>query len=259
MALKLKLKMKGISKIIKGAFFFAIGLTLGILPKSKFKKAIRYSIVRLIKEAPLRIMLGKGDTVVQVGAVVKGDIFPMAKIVGSSGRVIAVEPHPDNIKAIKDRLREKSIKNVVLIAKGAWSKKGKQTLLVHPDNLACSRIALTGIEHDRYLTPEEYKQTMDIEVDTLDNILAELGVQNVDLIKITVAGVELEVLGGMQSILETSKQLWIKAHSIKDGQPVNRIIAARLAKNNFKVIVMKRTATSDGLKRLGDVYAIHNC
>jgi FkbM family methyltransferase len=248
--------MKGILNIIKGALYFAIGLSVGILPKGKFKKAIRYLIVRLIKEAPLRITMGKGDTVVQVGAVVKGDVFLMAKIVGPSGRVVAVEPHPDNIKAIQDRLREESINNVILVAKGAWSKKGKQTLLIHPDNWACSRIEIDGIKHDRGLRANEYSRAVEIEVDTLDNILAGLNIPTVDFIKITVMGAELEVLKGMDKALQGNLQLWSKGHALKYGQPTNKYIATMLRDRGFKAVITKGTVTSDGLARAGDVYAV---
>jgi FkbM family methyltransferase len=224
------------------------------IPRGTVGALLRHGIVKATRLAPLQIAIARGDTVVQVGAVGKGEIWEMARLVGPEGRVIAVEAAPENVAEIRRRIEETGMRNVTVIHKGAWSEPGTQTLYVHPE-LRGSHIVLdSGAQHDRVLTPDRYAGAVRIEVDRLDDILAANGVTNCDFIKITVMGAEMQVLAGMDRLLAKTPKLWVKAHALIDGEPANRRIARMLLERGYRTVITRGNHGPGG-QRPGDVYA----
>jgi FkbM family methyltransferase len=228
--------------------------TLPLVPSRGFSDGVRHRLINVARSAPLELCIARGDTVVLVGAVPQGELWEMARLVGSRGRAIAVEPFPDHIKAIEERARRLNLTNVSVIPVGAWAAPGRQTLYIHPQ-LAGSHIVLdSGTKHDRAMPAEQYAGAIEIEVDTLDNILARHGITECDFIKITVMGAELQVLQGMENLLSTTPKLWVKAHALIDGQPANVAISKLLMERGYRTVIVRGNVGPSG-KRAGDVYA----
>jgi len=61
--------------------------------------------------AMMRVFLREGSTVIDVGANIGDLTLPLARIVGESGRVFAIESHPDNINILCANLALNSIRN----------------------------------------------------------------------------------------------------------------------------------------------------
>lgn len=226
-------------------------------PEGRLKERLRKLGLRFFfKRFPIELTLRKGETIVQVGAIREGQTLTMALIVGENGRVIAIEPEKANLEALRQKLEEKSVKNVTLVPKGAWSEKGKRRLFLSPHS-ADHKIEVPGVLHDNDLRPENYQSFTEIEVDTVDNILRDLEISSVDYAKITVNGAELEVLKGMEETLRGDVRLWVKGHALKDGQPINKAIASFLEERGFFVQIGKRRGAviSKDFIREGDVYA----
>lgn len=229
--------------------------TAPYFPRNRVGRAIRYAIVKATRNAPLELAIARGDTVVQVGAVGKGELWNMVRLVGPKGRVIAIEPAPDNIEAIEERLQTEGIANVTVVRKGAWSERGTQTLYMHPKFSGSHIVLESGSKHDRALAPHEYAAALEIDVDRLDDIFLEYGIKTVDFIKITVMGAEMQVLKGMDRLLSTVPSLWVKAHALVDGEPANRAIAKLLRGRGFRTVVTRGNLGPDLRERPGDVYA----
>lgn len=225
------------------------------IPRGSAGTAIRHGIIGRTRLAPLQLAIARGDTVVQVGAVGKGEIWEMARLVGRSGRVIAVEPAPDNVEGIRRRIEEEGIRNVTVIPMGAWSERGEQTLHMHPTFPGSHIVLDSGARHDRVLHPEEYAAAVRIDVDRLDEILASHGVAACDFIKITVMGAEMQVLAGMDRLLSTTPKVWVKAHALIDGKPANRAVSDLLRTRGYRTVLTRGNQGPDGKERPGDVYA----
>ena len=226
------------------------------IPRGRLGQALRLRLITWSRRAPLPLAIARGDTVVQVGAVGDGELWRMLELVGRTGRVVVVEPFPDHVETIEARLRAEGIANVTVIGKGAWSGPGTQALHVHPQWSDSNIVLESGARHDRALAPEEYPYAVEIEVDSLDDLLASHGIEHCDFIKITVMGAELQVLAGMNRVLADRPTLWVKAHSEIDGRPANATIAALLHERGFRTVIVRGNRGPGGVRRPGDVYAM---
>ena len=166
----------------------------------------------------------RGDIVVDLGANVGVFSVKVAKIVGDEGRVIAIEPEPDNFALLLKNIRANELENVIPIQKGVWSKKDKLKLHLskYPE---C---------HSFYGTNNP-NRLMVVEVDTLDNILRELGIKGVDFIKMDIEGSEIEALKGMGETLRKEVKLAIAAYHSISGKPTYKTIIPQLNKSGFEV------------------------
>lgn len=110
----------------------------------------------------------------------------------NKGNVIAIEPESKNFKILEKNIRLNNLNNVIVISKGCFSKKGKLTFYL--DNIGTGGHSL--------VKKEVGNKKIEIEVDTLDNILKNLKIKRVDLIKIDVEGAEADVLKGAEKTLK---------------------------------------------------------
>jgi len=164
----------------------------------------------------------KGDVVIDIGANVGMFTVKAAKAVGEKGLVIAVEPHPENITLLYRNIERLKLQNVKVIRKALGSGKRKAKLF----------LATPGTSS---LVEREEKPFLWVEVDTLDNLLSELRIRKVDLIKIDTEGSEVEILKGAQKTLNSKKvKLVIAAyHDLPNGKPELNEIMTLLKSKGF--------------------------
>ena len=137
----------------------------------------------------------RGGVFVDVGAHVGKYAIPMAKVVGSEGLVIVVEPHPDNYKQLVENVKLNRVKNVVALNIAAWSEESEMKLFI-------------GDVHGHHSLVYDFgRGFVFVRAKPLDDVLEELGVGRVDCIKVDVEGAELEVLKGMRRTLEKFKPI----------------------------------------------------
>jgi FkbM family methyltransferase len=116
-----------------------------------------------------------------------------------AGRIIAMEPDPENFEYLRQTVAANSGKNVYCVRRAAAECAGRTQLFVSDTNRG-----------DNRLYPNELANGS-IEIDTIaiDDQLAELGVDTVDFIKIDVQGYEGKVFAGMKNLLSRSPKLLI--------------------------------------------------
>lgn len=152
-----------------------------------------------------------GMTVVDVGAHIGYYTRQFADLVGPSGRVVAFEPHPRNYELLVRNVRSKG--NVTLVKKAASDRRQVVTLYDDmPDTGGPSlrrdpRRAdqVRGLSSARELAPRAVADTageqFDIEAARIDEELAELDVERVDIVKMDIEGAEIGAMKGMERIL----------------------------------------------------------
>ncbi len=240
---------------------WAVSIPCALLPESPVKEAIRIRLLHFQNNVPWRLQVGRGETAIQVGTPNPRTVRRYSKRVGATGRVVVVEAEPGNAERLRRALAGMPHPNVTIVQKGAWSEQGRLRLVLSPHH-GDNKIPVPGIAHDNDYRPENtYERSVEIEVDTLDNIVRSEGLDRVDYVSITVNGAEIEVLKGCEALL-TRRPLrcFVKAHARQsDGRPINEAIMAMLRARGFTV---HRTAgepaagtNPDWTVREGDVYA----
>jgi len=163
--------------------------------------------------------LTPGETVVDVGANVGVFTVKAAKVVGETGKVIAIEPELDNLATLLKNIQANNLRNVIVVTKGAWS---------HQTTIRLYLAEGVG-EHSCVRESERFR---DIAVDSLDNIVTELGIKEVNFIKMDIEGAEIEALKGMSETLRKSRYFAGEWHVV-DGTSTYDLIAKRLKEQGF--------------------------
>lgn len=151
------------------------------------------------KHAIIRRHLRPGMTFVDAGANFGVFTLQAARLVGSSGRVISIEPAPDTFKYLQRSVDLNRYANTRVMPIALSDRDGSANLQILRLSTAHT-LAPLGPQYD-YL-PKVTVPTM-----TLDSIVAELALERVDMIKIDVQEVELEVLLGAERTLRANPQL----------------------------------------------------
>lgn len=135
----------------------------------------------------------RGDVVVDCGANQGVTTILFSKAVGTSGKVIAIEPLPWNVEAIRKSKELSSASNVIVIESAAGSVRSSAKMHTHS---VAGNIADDG--------------TFQVAVMPLDDLVPG----NVDFLKIDVEGHEIEVLKGAKRILSNRPRLDIEIHCL---------------------------------------------
>ena len=141
--------------------------------------------------------LPAGGTFIDVGAHIGYYSLRAAKRVGTSGRVIAIEPNPETLRNLRDNV-EASHATVVSVYPVACSEAETEI-----DLFAAAR-ANTGMSSfslDTATRSGDGIRRHRVRARPLDGIVAEAGLSRVDVVKIDVEGAELLVLRGARQTL----------------------------------------------------------
>jgi FkbM family methyltransferase len=146
-----------------------------------------------VQEA-LRRCLAHGGSFVDIGAHVGYLTIIGARLVGSSGSVVAIEPVAENAAAVRSNAALNDFGNVRVIQAAASDRSGESELITVADTL-WTRLASVG-DH-----PLESARSL-VRTVALDDLLAsgELSAPP-DVVKIDVEGAELDVIEGMRGLL----------------------------------------------------------
>ncbi|WP_424628906.1 FkbM family methyltransferase [Bradyrhizobium sp. SYSU BS000235] len=141
----------------------------------------------------------RGSTFVDVGANVGTYAVALAKHVGTTGRVIAIEPHPVSNARLAFNAAASNLSNLTLVRAAAGDVDGELLIETDGENLGASHISATGgfkVPAHRLLT-----------------ILQNAGVSQVHALKIDVEGYEDRVLTGF--FHDAPQSLWPQAIAIE--------------------------------------------
>jgi FkbM family methyltransferase len=179
----------------------------------------------------------EGNVVIDVGAHVGRYTIHGSKLVGRSGKVIAVEAHPGNFQLLKRNLQLNKSENVITLNCAAYSKDNPHLRLFLAGEDRGNTIYNTLME-----SRDATEKFVTIPALKLDSIVERAGIQahEIKWIKIDVEGAEYEVLKGAQNILAKSKDilLLIEVHNLQKGNLYDQIIDM-LAKHKFSIIYQK--------------------
>lgn len=164
------------------------------------------------------------DTVVEAGVAQGRDTATFGKL---ANRVIGFEPSPRNYTKSKNNLKE--FGNVDIINKGLWNKQ---------DELEIRYGESDG--DDGFLRPDNDsgESVENIPVNALEAYSEQLGIDQIDFLKIEAEGAEPEIIEGIEEL--RPRNIVVNAGEERDGQPTGVEVMELLQPMGYKLVGMKR-------------------
>lgn len=146
---------------------------------------------------------GPGATVIDVGAAVGEETLTFSRHVGRGGRVIAVEAHPRTYACLDAAVRANGCTNVTTLQVAVAGEEGTLEIADGVDFLGNSVVTSGG--------------TIEVRAVTLETLLAEQGVDRIDLLKLNIEGAETPALANT-TVLERVDHIVVSCHDFKADQ-----------------------------------------
>lgn len=229
------------------------------IPENSTKYGIRVAMLRCFSTVSRRFFVNKGDCVIQVGTPNLTLIKWYLKLLGPSGRLVVIEPEKKNFDLLQSDPTVTASPNLTLLKRAAWSKREKLSLVVSGSQYD-HKVEVPEIVHDNDFVPDNYVGSELVQADTIDNVVQELGIDEIGFIEIHVNGAEIEVLKGMELSLPKTARISVKGHALLSDskEPINKKISEILHENGFRTTLTRTSAAreeaTDWSERDGDVY-----
>lgn len=134
--------------------------------------------------------LGDGSVAVDVGAHIGVDTLKLAHTVGPHGRVVAVEPNPLTVSELRENIRASGASNVTVAPVALADVEGELTLF------DARKTGNSGASSLSARNAGDVGASYKVRARRLDDVVGELGLARVDVVKADVEGAELLVLRG---------------------------------------------------------------
>jgi FkbM family methyltransferase len=148
--------------------------------------------------------LHRGDTVLDVGAGIGGEVPTFSKEVGDTGRVIAIEAHPVTFGFLKRNVRANRIDNVSVHQAAVTGAEGTVAIANDLDDHIGNSIVM-----------ENNAGSVDVPAVTLDGLIDSENIDSVALLKMNIEGAEVGALQGASTTLTVTRQVCICCHDFK--------------------------------------------
>ena len=196
-------------------------------------------VIEPLTTALMRRLLGDGATYVDVGAHVGFHTLTARQCVGAGGRVVAVEPQPYNCERILHNWQLNGFENLDLFVAAAGARSGMVALRQQAaTDKARLSLALEGVNDQ----PQRYHVAMV----AVDDVVRDLGIERIDLVKIDVEGYESQVIEGMRNTLARASHLVFEMLPAGAGGAAGRELLEGLRAAGFDA----RTVTGEWLSGL---------
>ncbi|MGI8863912.1 MAG: FkbM family methyltransferase [Solirubrobacteraceae bacterium] len=193
---------------------------LGSLAFGNLESAVQEAMVR---------HLGRGGVFYDIGANLGFFSLLGAHLAGlEDGRVYAFEAAPDNAEAVRSNAALNAIPNLVVIPKAVSARSGVGRLQI-VDDQSWSKLEEYG-EHPNT------EQVIEIELVSIDDLVASGAIAPPTLVKIDVEGAELAVLEGMHTTITQHRPA-----IICELHDTHREFVAAMAARGYRVINLEGT------------------
>lgn len=145
--------------------------------------------------------LRPGDVVVDAGAYPGDYTLFAARQVGPEGRVIALEPDPENRELLQRHVTRSGFENIEIIPCGLWNSETSLSLDAHG-------VASTLTDTD---SPSP------VPVRPLDDIVKEGNLGKIDVLKMDIEGAELQALEGARDTLSVCRYVCVASYHLVEG------------------------------------------
>jgi FkbM family methyltransferase len=162
-----------------------------------------------------------GDVVFDVGAGIGAEALLFSRLVGPSGRVVSIEAHPATYARLVQLCAVNRLENVTPLQVAVGDSEGIVVLSDDAHHLK-----------NRLLPPDEVG--IRVQARRIDAIAADLGVRQIDLLKMNIEGAEPAALAGTGALLASTRHACISCHDFL-GVPTKQAVLSLLAEHGFDV------------------------
>jgi FkbM family methyltransferase len=146
----------------------------------------------------------KGDVIVDVGAGRGEDTLTFSRAVGPTGRVIAIEAHPQSFAMLKSFCRLNKLSNVTAVHVALMDKPGSVEMAE-----AESSWQENAIRADRRMSG------VVVPAVTLDDLCERQHIKNISFLKMNIEGAEVQALKGMKATMARIRQICVACHDFR--------------------------------------------
>jgi FkbM family methyltransferase len=144
-----------------------------------------------------------GDTVFDLGANVGYFTLIAAALAGPTGKIVAYEPIPANVEALRRNVQINKLTNVEVVAAAVWDSEGTR------------RINVDSSDQKATLMARRDSGTITVHTVSLNGEAARVGAPSV--VKSDIEGAEYEVFGAAASALAGRPPVICEVHRMKEG------------------------------------------
>ena len=174
--------------------------------------------------------LQKGMTCLDVGANIGYYVALESKILGDQGKIIAIEPSPQNFEYLKKNIAMQKAKNIAAFNFAAGDKNGYINF-VSDENESNSGRVIPDSEVDNWPG-----QVVKLPVKTIDSFLIEIGIDKIDFLRMDVEGYEYHIFQGMKDTIKRSKPIiQIELHKSIMGTETTKKLLEELKNEGYEL------------------------
>ncbi|EHP68895.1 methyltransferase, FkbM family [Metallosphaera yellowstonensis MK1] len=186
--------------------FTGISAKVVLLRRSDF--AAFYQVVIENIYSPLLSHIKEGDVVIDAGANIGLFSILASFKVKDKGKVIVIEPEPNNLKILKQNVELNKLNNIIVIPKALYDKPGKM-------------VSIKGEGVGAYVSEDGEGL---VETTTIDKIAEETSLKP-RILKMDIEGSEVKALTGGINTLKHLELIEIEVHDEENMEKVEEILS----------------------------------
>jgi FkbM family methyltransferase len=158
-----------------------------------------------------------------------------ARKVGPEGRVIMLEPDPQSRRAAEDAFNANGGRpdNLVVVGQGLWSRPGTLTFAA---GLGGSSVLVDAGTDVAASAQTEGATLINIEVHSLASLVEALSMPRLDFVKIDIEGAEVEVMEGIEPVLQRfAPRFAIASYHVRDGRVTSELLEPMFRNYGYRV------------------------
>jgi len=174
--------------------------------------------------------LQKGMICLDIGGNIGYYVLLESKIVENEGRVVAIEPSPENFRYLMNNLQLSKTSNVEAFNIAVGNVEGTTNFLIYK---GASNSGMVIQEGQKPAWPGTIIQ---VPIRTIDSLLTDMGLKKIDFVRMDVEGYEDRVIDGMKNTLQSSKPIiQIEMHASIMGNENTKKLLNRLQQIGYDV------------------------
>lgn len=141
-----------------------------------------------------------GDVILDVGAGRGDELFLFCPAIGPTGRVVAIEAHPQIFRLLRTMCRLNGFGNTRVLQLAVGEAPGEVVITDAEDILEATTVNADARPGFR------------VPCQTLDYVVRAEGIEAIDLLKMNIEGAEVRALGGAAETLERTRHIVVACH-----------------------------------------------